>query len=148
MSTTLLDEPQPPLRPTGIRVLSTVCFLLAAYLLISGILVIPGAVSLASGRYLLGEYVNLGPAIYFLAALTMALMGIGLHRGWRLFRRLAIIVAAVFMATSLLPITAAVTYFQVAPLVLHGVKIILAIMAIRYLLQPEVVAFFSAKAVQ
>lgn len=146
MSTSLLEQASPRKRPTGIRILSTVCFLLAAYLLASGILVVPGTISLANGRYLLGEYVNLGPAIYFIAMAGMALVGIGLLRGWRLMRRVGIILAALFMATSLLPISAAVTYFQIAPLILHGVKIVLAIMAIRYLLQPEVVEFFSAKA--
>ncbi len=118
--------------------------MVAAYLFGSAILVIIGAISLANGRYLLGEYVNLGPAIYFLTSGLTVLLGIGLERGWKLFRRLAIIVAALFMATSLLPISAAVSYFQILPLVLHGVKIVLAIMAIRYLLQPEVVDFFSA----
>jgi hypothetical protein len=147
MSATLLEDAPPRLRPSGIRILAIISFLLAGYLFLSGILVTIGAISLASGRYLLGEYVNLGPLIYFLAAVAMALLGIGLDRGWRLFRRLGIIIAALFMATSLLPVSAAVTYFQIVPLMLHGVKIILAIMAIRYLLQPEVVDFFSAKGV-
>jgi hypothetical protein len=49
------------------------------------------------------------------------------------------------IATSLLPVSAAVTYFQIAPLLLHGIKVVLAIIAIRYLLQPDVVAFFTAK---
>jgi len=79
--------------------------------------------------------------------LVLLAAGIGLHRGWRFFRRLAIVVAALLMATSLLPISAAVAYFQIVPLIIHGIKIILAVMAIRYLLQPAVVEFFSAKAV-
>ena len=147
MSATLLEPTPPRLRPSGIRILSVISFLIGAYFLVSAALVAIGAVSLASGRYFLGEYVNLGPAIYFIAAAVMTLLGVGLYRGWRLFRRLGIIVAALFMATSLLPISAAVTYFQIAPLVVHGVKIILAIMAIRYLLRSDVVEFFSAKGV-
>lgn len=145
MSASLLEQTTARSRPPGIRVLAFTCFLVGAYLLADGILAGVGAVSLASGRYFLGEYVNLGPAIYFIAAAAMALVGAGLLRGWRLFRRLAIIVAALLTATSLLPVSAAVTYFQIAPLALHGVKIVLAIMAIRYLLQPEAVDFFSGK---
>lgn len=147
MTASLLQEPAPRTRPSGIRVLAIICFLLAAYLLGSGVLVLLAAIPLASGRYLLGDYVTMGPAIYFAAAVAFLLLGFGLLRGWRLFRRLAIVAAALLMATSLIPVSAAVTYFQIVPLILHGLKIILAIMAIRYLLQPEVVEFFNARSV-
>ena len=135
MSAELLTDTCAVARPIGIRILSGASFLIAAYLFGSGILILLGAIPLASGRYFLGEYVNWGPALYFLVATGFAVLGVGLMRGWRSMRRLAIIAAALLVATSLLPISAAVTYFQIAPLVLHGVKIVLAIMAIRYLLQ-------------
>lgn len=144
MATSLLNDPSPRVRPSGIRILAVVCFVLAAYLLASGILVTAGAVSLASGRYLLGDYATMGPVLYFGAAVVFGLLGFGLLKGWRFSRRAAIIVVALSMATSLLPVSAAVTYFQIGPLILHGAKIILAIMAIRYLLQAEVVEWFSA----
>lgn len=146
MSAALLTDTSSIARPFGIRILSGASFLIAAYLFGAGILVMLGAIPLASGRYFLGEYVNWGPALYFLVAAGFVVLGVGLIRAWRPMRRVGIIAAALLMATSLLPISAAVTYFQIAPLVLHGVKIVLAIMAIRYLLQPEVVDFFSAKA--
>jgi hypothetical protein len=133
------------IRPQGIRILSGVCFLLAAYLFASGVLVAGGAISLSSGRYLLGEYVNWGPVLYLVVGVALALLGIALDRGWRVARRTAIIGAAMLIATSLLPVSAAFTYFRLMPLILHGIKVVLAIMAIRYLLQPEVVEFFSAK---
>ena len=147
MAAILLDEQPPRMRPAGIRILAGVCFVLAAYLLGSAILILAGVISLSSGRYLLGEYAIMGPVAYIGGALVLLAAGIGLHRGWRFFRRLAIVVAALLMATSLLPISAAVAYFQIVPLIIHGIKIILAVMAIRYLLQPAVVEFFSAKAV-
>jgi hypothetical protein len=146
MSADLLTDTSVIARPAGIRILGGASFVIAAYLFGAGILVMLGTIPLASGRYFLGEYVNWGPALYFIAPAAFALLGFGLIRGWRPMRRLGIIAAALLMATSLLPISAAVTYFQIAPLVLHGIKIVLAIMAIRYLLQPEVVDFFSAKA--
>ena len=144
MAASLLDDPSPRVRPSGIRILAVVCFVLTVYLLVSGILVTAGAISFASGRYLLGDYATMGPVLYFAAAIVFALLGFGLLKGWRFSRRGAIVVAALLMATSLLPVSAAVTYFQIGPLILHGAKIILAIMAIRYLLLGEVVEWFSA----
>lgn len=148
MAAILFDNSSSHLRPSGIRILAIVCFLLAAYLFGSGVLVSIGSIPLASGRYLLGDYVTMGPVLYFAVAAASIVLGVGLLRGWRVIRRLAIIAAALLMATSILPISAAVTYFQIGPFLLHGAKIILAIMAIRYLLQPEVVEFFSAKGVR
>lgn len=103
-----------------------------------------GVVPLASGRYLLGEYAIWGPVVYWLVAAVFVVVGVGLLRRWKVGRRLAIIAAALLMATSLLPISAAVAYFQILPLAIHGAKIILAVIAIRYLLQAEVVEWFSA----
>lgn len=139
-----LADTAPQARPEGIRILAVICFLIAGFLAVSGALVVAGTIPLASGRYLLGEYAIWGPALYWLVAAVLVILGFGLLRGWRLMRRLAIVVAALMIATSALPISAAVAYFQIAPLVVHGVKIILAVMAIRYLLQPEVVEWFSA----
>ena len=147
MVATLLDDPQPRVRPSGIRILAVVCFLLALYLLVSGALILIGAIPLASGRYLLGDYVTMGPVIYFVTAAVLGLLGIGLYKGWRLMRRFAIVAAALFMATSILPVSAAVAYFQMVPLAIHGAKIILAVMVIRYLLQAEVVEWFNARGV-
>jgi len=104
--------------------------------------VFAGVVPLAIGRYLLGEYAIWGPVLYWLVAAVFAVVGFGLLRRWRFARRLAIVVAALLMATSLLPISAAVAYFQILPLAIHGAKIILAVIAIRYMLQSEVVEWF------
>lgn len=148
MATAMAIGEQPiRIRPLGIRILAVVCFLLAAYLFASGVLVAGGAISLASGRYLLGEYVNWGPVLYFVVGVALALLGTALDRGWRVARRTAIIGAAMLIATSLLPVSAAFTPFQIVPLVLHGIKVVLAIMAIQYLLRQEVVEFFSARGV-
>jgi hypothetical protein len=140
-----LNDKQSPIRPNGIRVIATVCFALAAYLAINGVLVATAIVSFASGRYLLGEYASMGPVIYFVVAIVLAILGVGLLRAWSFARRLAIVAAALFFATSVLPISSAVAYFHVGALFIHGLKIILAVIAIRYLLQTEIVDFFSAK---
>lgn len=142
MVASLLGEKPVVSRPQGIRILSGFCFTLAAYLLTSGALVSLYEIPLASGRYVLGDYVTMGPVIYFAVAGVSAVIAVGLYRGWRIMRRLAIILFALFLATSLLPISAAVTYWQIAPLVIHGTKIVVGIMAIRYLVRPDVVEFF------
>jgi len=82
--------------------------------------------------------------VYALIAALLALLGVGLLQGWRFARRLGVLMAALLMAMSLLPVSAAVMYFQIVPLIIHGGKIILAVMAIRYLTQREVVDYFSA----
>jgi hypothetical protein len=143
-----LKRTQNPARPPGLRVIAFACFGLAAYLFVNGALIVAGAVSFASGRYLLGEYASMGPVIYLVVATVLAVLGFGLLRGWGLIRRLTIIAAAFLIATSVLPISAAVAYFQIVGIVVHGLKIIIAVIAIRYLVQPEVVEYFSGKSVR
>jgi hypothetical protein len=126
-----------------VKTIAVVCFALAAYLLVNGILVLAGILSLASGSYLLGEYTTMGPALYLIVALALAGLGLGLLRAWNWTRRLAFVVAALLLATAVMPISAAVIYFHPLPLVIHGAKIIAAIVAIRYLLLSEVVDYFS-----
>jgi hypothetical protein len=143
--TSLFPDDQPQARPTGVRVIAITCFVLAVFLIADGLLIALGILPLASGRYVLGEYTTMGVLIYFVVAAVLVLLGVGLLRGWSFSRRLAIAAAALFLATSAIPVSAAVTYFQIMRIVIHGAKIIVAIMAIRYLLQAEVVEYFSGR---
>jgi hypothetical protein len=52
------------------------------------------------------------------------------------------------IATAVMPVSSAVIGIRIAGILIHGTKIIAAIIAIRYFLQPEVVDFFSAKSGQ
>ena len=141
----LIQKNQARTLPAGIRIIAVVCFALAGYLVVNGVLVMAGIVSFTSGRHILGDYASMGPLLYFAVAIVLALLGAGLLRGWSFTRRLTIVAAAFLIATSVLPISAAVAYFQIVAIVIHGLKIIVTVMAIRYLLQPEVVDYFSAK---
>lgn len=138
----MLFTPPPSLRPAVVRVIAFVCFGLALYLVVNAMLIILGVLSLASGAYIVGEYSTMGPLLYFAVAAGLILIGIGLLRRWRWSRRLAIVAAALLIATAVMPVSAAVIYFRIAGIAIHGAKIIAAIMAIRYLLQPEVVDWF------
>ncbi len=139
----LLDEPGPIVRPPGIRILGFGGFALAAYLALNGILVQLGLVSFTSGAYLLGGLEVMGPLIYWIIAAALVGLGFSLLRGWRWSRRLCLIAAALLIAGSVMPVSAAVVYSQVIAMILHGVKIILAIVIIRYLFQPEVADWFA-----
>jgi hypothetical protein len=131
-------------RPDGIRALALGLLTLAVYLAINGLLVMLGVVSFASGAYLLGGLETMGPLIYFIVASLVAGLGFGLLRGWRWARRVAVIAAGLLIAGAVMPLSGAVAYSHIFGVIIHGAKIILAIVIIRYLLQPEVVEWFSA----
>jgi hypothetical protein len=145
VSTSLLSEAGPQARPEGVRVLALGCFALAAYTATNGLLVMIGAVSFASGAYLLGGLETMGPLIYFIVAAAVAALGFLLLRGWRWSRRLAVVAAGLMIAGAVMPVSAAVVYSQIFGIIVHGGKIIVAIVIIRYLLQPEVVDWFNAR---
>jgi hypothetical protein len=142
--TSLLATPKPRTRPAGVRAMAIGCFVLAAYLFVNAILVFAGVLSLASGAYLLGEYTTMGPVLFLLVAWALAGLGAALWRGWNWSRRVAVVACGFLVALSVIPVSSAVIDQRVIAIFLHGAKIILAIVCIRYLLQPEVVEYFSA----
>ena len=139
----LFGDATPRVRPEGVRLLALGCLALAAYVAVNGVLLALGLVSFASGAYILGELTVMGPLIYFIVGALGVGLGVSLLRGWRWSRVVAIVAAASFIAGAAMPLSAAVIYSQVAGIVINGAKIILAIVIIRYLLQPEVVDWFS-----
>lgn len=122
--------------------IAIVCFCLAGYLLLNAILIVAGVLPLASGAVLLGEYSMMGPLLFIVVAFGLALLGVGLLRGWNWTRRLGVVAAGLLLATAVIPVSAAVIYFHPLAIAIHGTKIIAAIVAIRYLLLSEVVDYF------
>jgi len=145
VTNSILDEPQPRTRPAGVRVIAIICFALAAYLIVNAALIVAGVVSLASGAYIVGEFSTMGPILYFLVAIVLFGLGFALLKGWSLARRLAIIAAALLLATAVIPVSAAVIYGNIPAMIIHGAKIIAAIIAVRYMLLPDVVDYFSVR---
>lgn len=133
------------IRPAGVRVIALVCFGIGAYLFGNGVLISVGVMSLASGAYLLGEYSTMGPLIYLTVAMALAALGIALLRGWRWARRLAIVACALLVAAAVIPVSTAVIDGRVFAIFFHGLKIIAAIITIRYLLLSEVVDYFAQR---
>lgn len=142
MTTQLFPEPKERMRPGGVKAIAIVCLVLAAYLILNGALVVAGVLPLASGAYVLGEYSMMGPVLFLAVAVTLAVLGLGLLRGWNWTRRLTVVAAALLLATAVMPVSAAVIYFHPLAIAIHGAKIIAAIVAIRYLLLSEVVDYF------
>ncbi len=145
MGSSLFAEAGPRVRPAGVRFLALACLALGIYIGINGLLVMVGTVSFASGAYLLGGMETMGSTIYFLVALVLTGLGFALFRGWRWSRRVAIMAAALLFAGAVMPVSSAVIDARILSIVTQGAKIIAAIVVIRYLLQPEVVDYFSAK---
>jgi hypothetical protein len=143
MAISVISDAWPRVRPAGVRVIALVCFGIGAYLLVNGFLILAGMMSLASGAYLLGEYSTMGPLIYLTVAVALAGLGIALLRGWRWARRLAIVACALLVAAAVIPVSTAVIDGRVFAIFFHGLKIIAAIIAIRYLLLSEVVDYFA-----
>jgi hypothetical protein len=129
-------------------VIAIVCFALAAYLVGNAALILAGVVSLASGAYIVGEFSTMGPVLYFLVATALVGLGFALLKGWGLARRAGIVAAALLLATAVTPISAAVAYGNIPGMLIHGAKIIAAIVAVRYLLLSDVVEYFSARSSQ
>ena len=142
MTTQLFTDEKERTQPRGVKAIAIVCFCIAGYLLLNAVLIVAGVLSLASGAYLLGEYAMMGPMLFVLIAVALVMMGWGLLHGWNWTRRLAVVASALLLATAVMPVSAAVIYFQPLALIIHGSKIIAAIVAIRYLLQAEVVDYF------
>ena len=125
--------------------IALVCFATGAYLLVNGVLISVGMMSLASGAYLLGEYSGMGPLIFLIVAVALGGLGIGLLLGRRWARRLAVVACALLIAAAVIPVSTAVIDGRVFAIFFHGLKIIAAMVAIRYLLLSEVVDYFAQR---
>ncbi len=103
-----------------------------------------GVWPLAWGRYLLGDLVTMGPAVFVVVALIYAAIAVGLLllKNWA--RRLAIVVAAVGLYFLVAPISSAVVDLRIGAIALNGAQIILRVVVLWYLLQEEVHHAFAS----
>jgi hypothetical protein len=145
MPISVVTDAIPHVRPAGVRVIALMCFGIGAYLLVNGVLISVGMMSLASGAYLLGDYSTMGPLVYLAVAVALIGLGISLLRGWRWARRLAVVACALLVAAAVIPVSTAVIDGRVFDIFFHGLKIIAAMVAIRYLLLSEVVDYFAQR---
>lgn len=136
----LSSQPEPNLpgshaneTPAGITTAALLFFALAAYLLISALLIAVQVVSFTSGAWLLGGMETMGPLIYLLVAGVAALIGWGLLRLHNWARHLASVAAGAVFVLSIPTISGAVAYSQVLAIVREGLKLIVCVVLFRYL---------------
>ncbi len=122
--------------------MASFCWLSAAFLVIAGLLTIFRIAPLRSGSFLLEGLELMGPVIFFLAAGASAFIGFALILRWPGARRLAILLFALFGFAAIPSISSAVTEFRWFVIATEGAKLLLSVLAIFYLMQPDVVDYF------
>jgi hypothetical protein len=131
-------------KPAFIRGLSVLFALAAAFLAVTGsaILLESEMFSFRIGASLLGGFETAGPYAFLLGSALYALTAYGLWTLSNWARRTAIAIAAwgVFMAVP--SASAAATEFNVLPLLLAGLPIIVRVVFIFYLMQTPIVDAF------
>lgn len=86
----------------------------------------------------------MGPLIFFLVAGTATTIGFALLRRWPGARRLAILLFALYAVAAIPSISSAVTEFRWFVIVTEGAKLLLSVLVIFYLMQPDVAAYFQS----
>ena len=126
-----------------IWLIASLCWLGAAFLVLTGLLTAFGIVPLRSGSFLLEGLEVMGPIIFFLAAGASALIGFALILRWPAARRLAILLFALFGFAAIPSISSAIAEFRWFVIATEGAKLLSSVLAIFYLMQPDVVDYFQ-----
>jgi len=141
----LLSDPEPHSgeTPRGVIIAALLFFALAAYLLISALLIAVQVVSFTTGAWLLGGMETMGPVIYVLVAIVAALIGWGLLRLHNWARHLASVAAGVMFVLIIPTISSAVAYSRVPAIAREALKIIVCVVLFRYLNTGAVASAFA-----
>jgi hypothetical protein len=141
----LLSRPAPHSNetPPGVTTAALLFFALAAYLLLSALLIAVQVVSFTTGAWLLGGMETMGPVIYLLVAIVAALIGWGLLRLHNWARHLASVAAGVLFVLTIPTISSAVAYSHVPAIAREGLKIIACVVVFRYLNTAAVAQAFA-----
>ena len=132
-----------PPRPPGILLIAGACCTAAVFLVITGTLTSFGRLPLRSGAFLLEGFELMGPLIFFLVASLALIVGLALLKPWTLGRRIAIILFALFGFAAIPSVSSAVMEFRWLTLCGEGLKLLSSVLAIFYLLQPDVIDYFQ-----
>jgi hypothetical protein len=130
--------------PAGVRAIAIVTFLIAAYLLILGgvMLLSPGAVSMALGAPLLGGLELAGPYMFLLVATVGGVLGWGLLR-LNPWARRGVILLGLLGVVELVPsVSIAVVEVRAGPLIWGGIGVMVRVMIVWYLYQEPVAEAF------
>ena len=130
-------------RPAIIWLITSLCWLGAAFLVVTGLLTAFGIVPLRAGAFLLEGLELMGPVIFFLAAAASTAIGFALIFRWPGARRIAILFFALFGFAAIPSISSAVMEFRWFVIATEGAKLLSSVLVIFYLMQPDVVAYFE-----
>jgi hypothetical protein len=132
-------------RPLGVRGVATLFFLVAAYLMAVGLLMLakPGLISIAAGAPLLGGLEVAGPYAFLMAGVFGALVGYGLMQLKNWARRLAILMAIAGLVLLIPSVSSGVAALRVAPLASAGLGVIVRAIIVWYLSQSPVREAFA-----
>ena len=131
-------------RPTDVTAIAILFFLVAAYLVVIGglMLAAPGTVSMSAGAPLLGGLELAGPFMFLLVAAVAGLIGWGLLRMNNWARRVAIVAALAGCVLLIPSVSAAAMDFRLS-LLWGGLGIMVRVMVAWYLWQAPIVEQFS-----
>jgi hypothetical protein len=130
-------------RPSVIWLIASLCWLSAAFLVITGLLTAFGIVPLRAGAFFLEGLELMGPVIFLVAAAVSTALGFALILRWPGARRLAILFFALFGFAAIPSISSAVVEFRWLIIATEGAKLLSSVLVIFYLMQPDVVAYFE-----
>ena len=90
---------------------------------------------LAWGRFIAGDFITMGPAVFVLAAALYAIAGVGLWRQKNWARHLTIVLAGAGLDFLVPEISSAVNGLRLGAIAAYGARIIVFVVAIWYLSQ-------------
>jgi hypothetical protein len=131
-------------RPAGVNTIAALFLLVSTYLAVLGFIMLaaPGAVSLSLGAPFLHGLELAGPFMFLLAAVAVALVGLGLLRMKNLARRAAILIALAGIVM-LIPKVSADATDLTSRFFLAGLALMVRVMIVWYLWQSWTVERFS-----
>jgi len=130
-------------RPAGVLAIALLFFTAALASAITAAYTAWGVWPLAWGRYVAGNMVTMGPALFVVAAPIYAVIGTGLLwlKNWA--RRLAIVVTAVGLYFLIPDISSAVADVRIVSIARNGALIIVRVVVLWYLMQHDVEKAFD-----
>ena len=126
-----------------IWLIASLCWLSAAFLVVTGLLTAFGILPLRSGAFLLEGLELMGPGIFFLAAAASTAVGFALIFRWPGSRRAAILLLALFGFAGIPSMSSALAEFRWFATATQAAKLLSSVVGIFYLMQPDIVAYFE-----
>jgi len=130
-------------RNAVVAVITGAFALAAIYLLVVGLLLLRGDVSLSAGAFLLEGLQLMGPGIFFLSGTASALVALGLWFRQNWARRAASLLSLALVVGAVSTVSSAVIDFRFADMASEGTKVLAGVGVWFFLMQPATRQFFG-----